>query len=40
MGYGVIKSLKEGAYWQKKAFEGGHKNAEKMWNEFELWKYE
>ena len=44
-GYGVSKDLAEAKYWIKKASENPYQtsfrfeSAEKIWNEFELWKY-
>ncbi len=33
------KNYKKGAYWIKKAKEQGDEDAKKLWNEYELWKY-
>ena len=44
LGEGTLKSLKDAAYWVKKAYENesdtsSASEAEKVWNDFELWKY-
>jgi len=44
LGEGTLKSLKDAAYWVKKAYENESDTsavsaAEKVWNDFELWKY-
>jgi len=39
-GHGVLwKDPKKAKYWIKKAYEAGYEDAEKLWNELELWKY-
>ena len=35
-----IKSLKNAAYWIRKAYENGNSEAEAIWNKHKLWKYE
>jgi uncharacterized protein len=40
MGVGTQKNLKKAAYWCKKAYENGSEKAKKLWEEYELWKYE
>lgn len=38
-GEGTDKDLKKSAYWCRLAFEGGSKEANKLWNMWSLWKY-
>ena len=39
-GHGTQKSLKNAAYWIRKAYENGNSEAEEIWNKHKLWKYE
>ena len=39
-GEGTLKNLKKAAFWIKKANAGGHENSSKVWELFELWKYD
>ena len=39
-GEGVLKDYKKAAYWIKKTHENGNPDAEGIWNEYELWKYD
>lgn len=38
-GDGINKDLHKSAYWCHLSFEGGSKEAEILWNKWELWKY-
>ncbi|MBU6197407.1 MAG: SEL1-like repeat protein [Cyanobacteria bacterium REEB446] len=38
-GEGTLKDPQQAKYWIKKAYEAGYEDAEKLWNELELWKY-
>lgn len=38
-GIGTIKNLKKAAHWIKLSHNNGNKDAEILWNKFELWKY-
>lgn len=38
-GDGVNQSMKEAKYWINLALKNGHPRAERIWNDFELWKY-
>ena len=39
-GDGVLKSMKDSAYWMKLAYANDSSRAKDLWNEYELWKYE
>ncbi|MDH6306367.1 TPR repeat protein [Parabacteroides sp. PF5-5] len=38
-GKGTTKNNKKSAEWIEKSYSSGHKEAEKIWNSLELWKY-
>lgn len=38
-GNGTVKDMKKVKYWIKKAYENGLEEAEKLWNDLELWNY-
>jgi len=35
----LFEDKKNAKYWIKKAYENDHPEAEKVWNEFEMWNY-
>ena len=38
-GEGVLKDLSKAKYWMKRAYENEYKDAQKIWDKYELWKY-